>query len=102
MDYAFMADAKKSRDEDTTEERPMTTILTAIDIDTGMTMACVVQRKGITDYAVAEVQRFVLESFAPTWGCSGWGVNCAPASGTKSRYIEEARSRRHRFPIFVE
>ena len=37
------------------------TVLSAVDVTTGMVASCVVQEKGASDYAVNEVRRFVLE-----------------------------------------
>ena len=42
-------------------ERETATILTAIDVTTGLTMSCVVPAKGENNYAVNELYRFILE-----------------------------------------
>ena len=44
------------------ERRKQVTILSAIDVTTGLTMSCVVPTKGPIDYAVNELRRFALEA----------------------------------------
>ena len=38
------------------------TVLTAIDVTTGLTMSCVVPKKGPLDYSINELRRFALEA----------------------------------------
>ena len=51
MDYALLTDQGKE-----------VTVLTAIDITTGLTSSSIVESKGVNDYAVAEMRRFIFET----------------------------------------
>ena len=52
IDYCFHA---------TSEELPLRKILSACDVQTGLSMAVVVPQKGENDYAIAEVKKFIYE-----------------------------------------
>ena len=54
VDYSFLTE--KVNGKSLSE-----TVLSAIDVTTGMVATCVVQEKGPGDYAVNEIRRFVLE-----------------------------------------
>ena len=63
VDYSFVTQ-KLSTAEGEEKEKGKTlsaTILSAVDVTTGMVSSCVVKEKGPNDYAVNELQRFVLE-----------------------------------------
>ena len=53
MDYAFVTSQ---------ETKEQTTLLTAVDVNTGMSMAAVVNTKGSNDYAIAELVRLLHET----------------------------------------
>ena len=53
IDYAFVTSK---------ENKEQTTLLTAVDIETGMSLAVVVDHKGTNDYAIAELVRFLHET----------------------------------------
>ena len=52
VDYCFLVSE---------ETQKKTTVLTACDVSTGMTMSAGVEEKGVNDYAQHELARFVLE-----------------------------------------
>ena len=52
VDYGFI----------TPESGDMVTVLSAIDVTTGLTMSCVVPKKGPIDYSVKELRRCALEA----------------------------------------
>ena len=53
IDYAFVTSQ---------ETKEQTTLLTAVDVNTGMSMAAVVNNKGSNDYIIAELVRFLHET----------------------------------------
>ena len=64
VDYAFLVDKEETKKEGTDEStttRMSTTALTACDVTTGTVMAAVVKNKGVNDYVVNELRRFILE-----------------------------------------
>ena len=64
IDYTFLTSKQDSTtdDSDTTKQRERSTILSAVDVNTGLTFAVVVQHKGHNDYAANELTRFMLEA----------------------------------------
>ncbi len=67
LDYAFITSKPKTTDDEpntTTvlpQDKNTVTMLTAVDVTTGMSASSIVKNKGPNDYAVNEVIRFVLE-----------------------------------------
>ena len=55
VDYGFIAPKSGDPGE-------LVTVLSAIDVTTGLTMSCVVPKNGSIDYSVNEIQRFALEA----------------------------------------
>ena len=61
VDYCFVTNKVKTENK---EDKPKTisvTVLSAVDVTTGMTASCVVKEKGSNDYAINELHRFALE-----------------------------------------
>ena len=67
LDYCFLVDklpppsGEPTADEKVTKEVARATVLSAVDVTTGMTMAAVVKNKGSNNYAITELHRFILE-----------------------------------------
>ena len=63
IDYAFVSDRNiQATDTPAADGRTRATILTAIDTATGLTLACVIQAKGKSEYSTAELYRFIQEA----------------------------------------
>jgi len=61
IDYCVLTGkTKPSPDDD--PEKVLIPVLTAVDVTTGLTMAAVVPKKGVNNYALAELRRFILEA----------------------------------------
>ena len=63
MDYAFLVYKLEPNPDEPTASRttkPNVTVPTAYDVTTGIVMAAVVEAKGVNDYAVHELLRFIL------------------------------------------
>ena len=61
LDYAFIITKKKTNEDEPNTTTNSVTMLTAVDITTGMSASSIVKNKGASDYAINEVIRFVLE-----------------------------------------
>ena len=60
VDYSFVTQ-KLPADGESKGKTLSATVLSAVDITTGMVSSCIVKEKGSSDYAINELQRFVLE-----------------------------------------
>ena len=69
LDYCFMQTAE--------ETGTRVTVLTAIDIQTGMPMATVVTQKGVTKHALYELRSFIYET-GRTYGVVQRSGTCNP------------------------
>ena len=61
VDYSFITQKLQSEEDDMNGKTITATVLSAVDITTGMVSSCVVKEKGSNDYALNELQRFILE-----------------------------------------
>ena len=61
MDYSFVSQREEPSEDYPRGKTLSASVLSAVDVTTGMVTSCIVENKGSNEYSINELQRFILE-----------------------------------------